>query len=186
MKPEEQRIARFMAKVKKTDSCWNWTGATGGSGYGQFWIGDRNIPAHWFLMPEWPTSKTEACHKCDNKLCVNPDHIFIGTRSDNMRDMVSKNRHNTRPGCLTMLKVRHVRRGESNHEAVLSNADVAIIRAINKRYGLGRVIASYFGVSETVISGIWLGKRWTHIQPDTTATQGAELLLKTIGKWTDQ
>lgn len=178
---------RFWEKVSGTDKddCWIWTGSRSGSGYGQFWDGKRNIPAHWFMLPKRPQKGQEACHHCDNKLCVRPSHIFLGTRSDNMKDMVSKKRHNTRPGCLAMLKVRRTRRGSSNHQAVLSEEDASIIKSIKPCYGMGASVAKYFGVSETVVSGIWKGRRWAHITPDATARQRAEAFLRTIGKWRD-
>lgn len=85
----------FWAKVNKTDSCWLWTGATCVRGYGiltfqgNAWRAHRlsytltncSIPIGMFI-----------CHKCDNPLCVRPDHLFAGTQSSNMRDMVAKGR----------------------------------------------------------------------------------------------
>lgn len=179
----QKSLERFWDKVTKTpDGCWTWNGSQSGSGYGQFWDGKRNIPAHWFLLDEIPTVGQEACHKCDNRLCVRPSHIFIGTRSDNMKDMVAKKRHNTRPGCFAMLKVRRVKAGQNNHEAVLSDSDAATIKAIKPAYGRGAAVANHFKVSATVVSGIWKGKRWAHIVPDAAAAQRAEAFLRTIGK----
>ena len=182
------RHERFMAKVNVHPGgmCWNWAGSRSGSGYGQFWDGERNIPAHWFLLESRPLKGKEACHKCDNKLCVRPSHIFIGTRSDNMRDMVSKGRHNPTAkaqACRNMLKIRCVKSGASNHQSILSDDDAATIKAIKPAYGRGVAVARHFKVSETVVSGIWTGKRWAHIVPDATATQRAEAFIRTIGKW---
>lgn len=181
------RHERFMAKVNMHpgDMCWNWAGARGGSGYGQFWDGERNIPAHWFLLESRPPKGKEACHKCDNKLCVRPSHIFIGSRSDNMKDMVSKGRHNTAPSCRAMLRVRRVKNGQSNHEAILSDADAATIKAIKPRYGRGVLVAKHFKVSPTVVSGIWSGKRWAQIVPDVAAAERAKAFLLAVGKWQD-
>jgi hypothetical protein len=189
MSPEKQRIAiaeRFMAKVEKTPTCWLWKGAKGGSGYGQFWNGERTITAHHFLLPEPVPVGCEACHKCDVKLCVNPDHIFIGTRSDNMRDMVQKKRHNPEAkaaGCRAMHKVRRLRLGSQNHEAVLNEETVAMIRSLPRRRGLGAVLARQYRVSESLVSGILSGKRWKHVAISPTAAQRAEAFLRTIGKW---
>lgn len=174
---------RFVKKVNKTDCCWNWTGSKSGSGYGQFWNGAKTIPAHWFLLDEHPKNGKEACHHCDNRLCVRPSHIFIGTRSDNMKDMVKKRRHNTSPGAFAMLKVRRICNGETNHQSVLSDSDAATIKAIGAGYGRGVAVAKKFGVSQTVVSGIWKAQRWSHVQPDATARQRAEAFLKTLGKW---
>lgn len=171
-----------MDKVDVSDNCWEWHGARGGSGHGQFWNGTRTIPAHWFLLSRFPDKqlKEEACHKCDNKLCVRPDHIFIGTRSDNMRDMVAKNRHNPAPGCRAMLAVRVARNGETNSQSKLTERQAKLAKACPKRRGAAAALAKLFGVSETVISGIRKGTRWAHL-PNATARQRAEAFVLTLG-----
>jgi len=89
---------RFWKNVKKTDSCWLWTarGRCGSLGYGQFWLGykDGKTTAHraaWILTFGDPKD-LYVLHKCDNPLCVNPDHLFLGTQQDNVRDCFSKGR----------------------------------------------------------------------------------------------
>lgn len=144
-------------------ACWNWAGARSGSGYGQFWNGERNIPAHWFLLESFPTKGFEACHKCDNKLCVRPSHIFIGTRSDNERDKVSKGRHNTAPGCRAMLKVRRVHRGVNNHECKLTEAQAMEAKNCPRTRGMATALAKRLGVSVGLVCDIRDGKRWTHL-----------------------
>lgn len=133
------RDERWLAKVEKTPTCWNWRGSVTGAGYGQFWNGERNIPAHYFWLEtekleQLKDPSMEACHKCDNKLCVNPDHIFIGTRSDNERDKVSKGRHNTAPGCYAMLAKRDYR-GSRNPQSKLTDEQVAEIRSTPRTRG---------------------------------------------------
>ena len=123
------RLALFLAKVRKTDTCWWWEGSQSGSDYGQFWDGERNIPAHHFLLETKPTGEQQACHKCDNKLCVNPGHIFVGTRSDNERDKVAKGRHNTAPGCYAMLAVRRTYSGSHNPQSKLTEDQVEEIKS---------------------------------------------------------
>ena len=149
---------RFMAKVNVPpgDMCWNWAGARSGSGYGQFWDGGRNIPAHWFLLESRPPKGKEACHKCDNKLCVRPSHIFIGSRSDNMKDMVSKGRHNTAPGCRAMLSKRDTR-GSKNHQSKLTEEQVAEIKSAPTKRGTQAALSRRLGVTEACISAIRRG-----------------------------
>lgn len=159
------RHERFLEKVtvRSGDQCWLWNGAQSGSGYGQFWDGSRNIPAHWFLLPKRPQKKLEACHKCDNKLCVRPSHIFIGTRSDNMQDCVSKSRLRPHNGCLAMLKVRKIHRGVNNHECKLTQAQAMEAKHCPRIHGAASRMARDFGVSVGLICDIRDGKRWTHL-----------------------
>ena len=98
---------RFEAKfIPVTESgCWLWTGAVWMSDrYGAFWVdktfnNGRMTGAHRASLYIYRgiklCSHEHACHTCDNTLCVNPDHLFVGSHTDNMRDMVAKGRHVT-------------------------------------------------------------------------------------------
>ncbi len=88
---------RFIGKVSKTgaDGCWVWMANTFRNGYGGFTLNGKHTLAHrasWVIFNgEIPTG-LQVLHKCDNSLCVNPDHLFLGTAADNIYDMVSKGR----------------------------------------------------------------------------------------------
>ena len=88
---------RFWDKVKPVESgCWEWQASTVTGGYGQFGISNGfNRMAHrvaWtFANGEIPEA-TEVCHQCDNRKCCRPRHLFLGSRKDNMQDMVAKRR----------------------------------------------------------------------------------------------
>lgn len=86
---------RFFEKVNKTSSCWLWTGALTGNGYGSFRFNGKTCSAHRFSYIHFNGEIPEGmiiCHKCDTPSCVNPEHLQIGTHLDNNRDCIAKGR----------------------------------------------------------------------------------------------
>lgn len=91
-------------KINNTTDCWEWTGGTNNLGYGMIRDGDKMRTAHR-VSYEFHNDTTIpkymcVCHTCDNPLCINPQHLWLGTRKDNMHDMIKKGRskYHTRIG----------------------------------------------------------------------------------------
>lgn len=116
--PPEQRFWRNVKRGLDAE-CWEWTGHLNGSGYGWIrWIEGAQMLAHrvsWILARGEIPAGLCICHHCDNRKCINPAHLFLGTTQDNTADMVRKGRHrqNPNPRCgpdheWTKVKPEHV------------------------------------------------------------------------------
>ena len=148
---------RFCSKVDKSPGfglngdCWEWRGHITQAGYGWFALSHRKgIAAHRFALQlatgiEQP-EEIFACHHCNNRKCCRPSHLFWGTATDNQRDMTNKGRH---------------RWGEKNGQAKLTEEQVIEIKELlsDGQYSQ-QEIGNMFGVCQSAISAIKLGKSW--------------------------
>lgn len=83
----------FWSRVDKSGECWVWTGGTIGGGYGRFSAAKILAHRHAWALTNGPVPDgLDVLHRCDNPPCVRPDHLFLGTHTENMRDMTSKGR----------------------------------------------------------------------------------------------
>lgn len=89
-------VARFRARVRVSSECWEWTGGRYWDGYGHLRHMGRSLKAHrvaWELFCGPIPAGLSVLHRCDNPPCVRPDHLWLGTQSDNIKDMVNKGRN---------------------------------------------------------------------------------------------
>ena len=146
----------FWNKVNKTEGCWLWTGATNGRSYGLFKMPKtrNNITAHRmsYTLQNGPiTSEQWVLHKCDNPLCVNPDHLFLGDASANVADMDAKGR-----------RVNADNSREKNGRAVLDTDKVRLARLLHGKFSLA-AMTKIFGVSKSQIHRIVTAQQWATV-----------------------
>jgi hypothetical protein len=168
---DENTIARFWSKVRKTEGCWLWTASDDGHGYGGFRVNRKTLKAprvaFFIANGHWP----EPCvlHSCDQPRCVNPKHLSAGTQLQNSRDRESRRRGNhatgaavgvfTKPDSVEVgaAKRRGGKRGK------LRGEDIHLVRAAcltNSHLAVGIM----FGVSGSTIRSVMTGRTWSHVR----------------------
>ena len=145
---------RLLAKINVNEEtqCWEWTAAKMHKGYGHINVGGKVHRAHRLSyqlhIGEIPKGMC-VLHRCDNRACINPDHLFLGTQAENMADKVAKGRQQA---------------GAENPMAKLTEPEVvAIKRMLAKHYGVQHFLARWFGVNQSTIYMIAAGKNWRHV-----------------------
>lgn len=142
--------------AEKTAGCWGWKAATNKAGYGIVNFKGKMTLAHrlsWESHFGFIHDDLFVCHKCDNPPCVNPDHLFLGTHRDNMKDRDHKGRG-------------YDRNGVKNGRAKLNPSD---IKGIKLRYFAGDLrssIADYYGITETHLYRIVKGTMWKSLESE--------------------
>jgi hypothetical protein len=142
-------LERFELRVdKKETGCWDWRGYRNNYGYGAIVKKGKLVGTHrisWELYRGPIPENMCVCHKCDNRSCVNPDHLFLGTIRENNIDMLNKGRNV---------------RGERLHTSKLTPDDVIKIRSAQKT---ARQLAIQFGVTKSAIDKIRTRVTWKHL-----------------------
>lgn len=151
-------MQRFWDKViiDDQDHCWTWTaGLRGKTGYGAIKYNKKVYDSHrfaWYLTyGVFP--KLFVLHKCDNRLCVNPKHLYEGTARDNVRDMWQRGR-----------QARHMGYGSANLNSKLTELQVTTMR---QQHATGNFtfaqLARDYGIDRTNVEDICKHKAWRHI-----------------------
>jgi predicted XRE-type DNA-binding protein len=152
----KEQIARFWAKVdiQGPDDCWEWQAGTDTPGYGRFKVNKKDQGAHRiaYELTHGPISEGLCCcHHCDNRACVNPKHLFLGTNQDNIVDKVLKGRSP---------------KGERHWHVKITEEQVVEIRRLYalENHMLQKEIALLFGIKKSQVSSIINKESWKHIK----------------------
>lgn len=156
----------FVRKVRigRPDACWEWQGSCGGPGYGNWsyssFGGKRVRSAHratyelFFGAP----GKAQVNHRCGNRKCCNPDHLYAGTQFQNYLDMLDHGTHTPPPQLLGSAK---------RNQFGASQLDESKVREIRRRAATGerhKVLASDYGVSVDVVHKVAVRKNWAWVK----------------------
>jgi hypothetical protein len=147
--PLKERLA--LRSEPQPNGCIHFLGVKCKNGYGKIRVGGGNRSPFLAHRVAYEIAKGKipkgfyVCHKCDNRICINPDHLFIGNQTDNMQDASDKGR---------------TARGEKCHASKLKASDIPFIRSDKRTQ---ESIAKYYGVKQSVISRIKNRITWKHV-----------------------
>lgn len=151
VRPVEDRLWEKV-DIQGLSNCWEWLAHKGPNGYGRLQVNGKVQKAHrvaWALTYGEIPAGMFVCHHCDNRACINPNHLFLTDNAGNLADMVAKGRS---------------QRGERNGRSKLTEGQVLEIRRLRKETRLTRrEIGKMFGVCEGTVSRIGRRTHWTHI-----------------------
>lgn len=139
----EQAFTKYFVRGE-AGQCWEWQGNRANTGYGRVSIEGKRMLAHrasYLIHYGYLPDDLEVCHSCDNRPCVNPEHLFLGTHRDNMADASAK--------------------GKSAVKLTQAMAD-EIRRLCAQGHRRQAAVARQFGVSPTTVTEIVLGRTWRH------------------------
>lgn len=146
---------RFNEKIEfePMSGCWLWNAGTTADGYGKFWMNGKTRVAHrvsWEFHHQQIPKQLFVLHRCDTPPCVNPAHLFLGTKADNVSDMWRKGRARSVHGTFCNF-------------SKLTDSDISIIRKRRQSGELHRSLATAFGCTQSNISQIVNKITWRHI-----------------------
>lgn len=147
-------LDRFWKKVLKTESCWLWQASRDACGYGAFWLNNVVMPASRasYILFRGPIPEgLYVLHTCDNPSCVNPDHLIVGSQTDNMQDCVKKGR-------------KHMPAGHEHYLAKLTKEQVVKIRELSVS-GLytQKHIGQLMGIAQPTVSAVVVRRTYKNV-----------------------
>lgn len=155
---QETLPKRFWSYVQKTSKCWLWKGTRFNTGYGSIYTGSYTCSlAHrvsWMLHRGEISDGMQINHRCDNRACVRPAHLYVGTQQENVDDAIARNR----------FVLPAIRRGEENNKAKLTAGQVRQIRKAHVDRTMTRAeLAIRFNVTPHCIKAIVERRTWRHL-----------------------
>jgi HNH endonuclease len=149
----QERFFKAISNETDNNNCWLWIGCLSKQGYGIFHVNKKTMMTHrysWILHYGEIPEKMFVCHKCDNRKCVNPEHLFLGTNHENVIDMLKKGRKNPI-------------KGSRHPSAKLNENDVIKIKILIKEGVILNKIAKMFNIGKRQISYIKNNITWKHV-----------------------
>lgn len=149
----ERRMAAKVDRSAGPDQCWPWLGHVHAVGYGRImlvshFVTQASRAAYMLHNRVVVGPDIQVCHSCDNRLCCNPSHLFLGTIAENLADMKAKGRSN---------------RGERNGNARMTEEMVREVRALIARGMSDFAIGLFVGRNDSTIADIRTGRSWRHV-----------------------
>lgn len=168
-----ETLSRLLARVEfdTNGGCWLWSGATSSGGYGSIrpLPCEPAAPAHRLSYVVHKGSIPDGlhvCHACDVRACINPDHLWLGTRSDNMRDMLAKGRRT--PPTVS---------GSYSPNLKFTSADIRQMHLAKRSGATAIAIAERWNTTAAYIRFVLRGAAWPHVAQEFSAEETLQLRI---------